>query len=486
MVPRNMERNNLLISRADSLRRIVSTDVERVLQNFDDWQRLAYKLSADIERRVWFHVEQSLKQVSYNVRHSFIRAWDVMDERTLKFVTSGYYQTARKFREMLDSSLDGRTDNATRFLMYFLTERDLETRLNLVSRAMDNITFLNQSYTSASAVYFFGQTPDRRYEHTYVVPQYIRHNPKYQATLFEKWEEYNKDFLHQIKTLIQINKHAFEWKPINTTAAENSLEGFQLACRRYNYYRFMFYTKIVLPPEDLADANLMRFQNQLRDLRKAFDNLRSALNDSKSLISQFRSGPWLTASRAVERALDYIHNASLPKKDIAQIVGGQATENAIADLRSFLKDQRNAMSYTAEMGNSLEWAYVNLFLDMITDSTTKNFYKKIHDDVTSIVANETNRDYLIDVLAQMLKKPEEELSNIGLREWEELVNSDFAYAEPAAVKANLTRMFERQQEFISLGTVETHLEQFTEALQLLRRDMQDYISGLTLNHNFFE
>ena len=166
MIPQIVQHNTRLVTRADDLRKRVSADVNRMLRNIREWRALTDVLAADIIPRVWFHIVQGLKQVAFNARHSFIRGWDVMEERTLVYVTAEYYQTARRYEEMLNYSLGASADNATKHLWYFLIERDLETRLNLVERAIDNVTFLNQSYTNASAIYYFKQTPDKRYEST--------------------------------------------------------------------------------------------------------------------------------------------------------------------------------------------------------------------------------------------------------------------------------------------------------------------------------
>ena len=248
----------------------------------------------------------------------------------------------------------------------------------------------------------------------------------------------------------------------------------------------MYYTKIVLPPGQLAETNLRRFENKFLDLLKAFDDFSVAMDNIASLTHELQQGPWLSASSAVLEAMRYLDDRDIRKKNIAETVTSQAAQDSIAGLKLFLKDQRNALTTATEMWESLERAYIDVYIDMIKESTTLDFYRKIHDDVTTIVTNGTDRDYLIGVLAQMLDKSQDDLVNATARDWNLLVNSDFAVVDLNMTMSNLTSVFEDQQGFEGVRTVERNVEGFIEALQLMQKDMQGYLSQLTLDSNFFE
>jgi hypothetical protein len=170
-------------------------------------QEYVQDLVDELEPRIWFHLKWGLEKVEFTIANDFTRLWDVLDERTLAHVTTGFYQDTALFRTSMNDSVYSESQNQ-RETIHEINKVMWQRRKLLLQRAINNITLINAAYTTGTPDFVYKKSYERMFDKEWIPYDILTHEST-RNEYFEKFERYIDLLVHRIDVLSAINDEVF-------------------------------------------------------------------------------------------------------------------------------------------------------------------------------------------------------------------------------------------------------------------------------------
>lgn len=356
----------------------------------------------DLQQRIWFHLFWGLQKVEVTIDNDFSRLWEVLDERTLRHVTTGFYQTSALFRDMVQKSLEN-INLEERSFWYGSTKRDLLMRANLVERALDNLTVIHEAYTKGIPDFVFRKSPKRHYDRKWI-PYELFENLEGEEKKYNKWVGYLHVIRDQVMKMLRINSEVYFNLTANLDEVNEVLGVFEHRCRSHNYYKYTYYYKYIQKAKTMTVNKLQAFQDLADELKKAEQSLELSISTVFRILQRFKKGPGKELSAAIGNAIRYLEDNQLTKVKVAAILNSEELWPALNSINVLFKDLRAKALAISEQWHQMGRIVLRVWSEIMSEPWTSRFYQTVHDELD--MYNATGSTNLLSIWEEILERYE--------------------------------------------------------------------------------
>ena len=465
-------------------------EVDEVLENMTELLDKTLSEASGIKKymfpRVFFHWDRGLDEVKYFIEHNFIRGYDVMKERTLGHVATGYHEFFTAFEKLINDTLTSNIgDVVFRDALLAIIDRDLYTRSDLILRALSNMSKLHNAYANAEPLLRFRSTIDRRYDHTYLDKEMVTSN-KDEKTYYKKWDSYTRQLLEQLHLMKAIayqahGNNTIDWEHFRKVGAM-----FEKRSRSYNYYLFMYGSRVITNPQTKIDAKIDIFLKLNETLVGHFKELDIEVEGLNTALRELKRSSFVKIQEAVELANDYLKNKSLLKTQVAERLTSKNLAEMFGQVKRFFVDiqsrARSVKGLWARIWDDIKTIWMN----MVNEPSTKAIYEMMYNDTHDYLANRTEREDLVRFLASMLRISRDKLRELTPEEVLSATNGDF-FTTNLEMKLNETSEYfmDVYHRLDILNAIHGKDEQFYDAFNSVQKTMSEFLRGNEIDVHFF-
>ncbi|ELT93614.1 hypothetical protein CAPTEDRAFT_211309 [Capitella teleta] len=479
--PEIKQKDALLIHALHDTHADVHTAITKVREALYHAQIYIKRQISDIEPRMAFHLAWGLEKVEFTVANDFVRLWDVLDERTLAHVTTGFYQETTLFRASLNESMhEARTESQREFI-YEANKRNLLTRNMLIRRALVNITLINVAFTTGTPDFCFKKSPHRRYDHDWIPHDILSYEEK-RNTYYNSFVEYMNLLLHMIEIFSEINADVYFNRVFDQEELEAAIATFEYRCRSYNLYRYKYYSRIVIPTWDKTKLRLSQFKKLRMTLYEKIDDMEIAIRNINILIESFNESAGASLANAVKFAYQYLYRSSERKHDIAISMNTKEISQDLVAFYTMCKDFRARAIIILDKWVEFNEAVLDVWSSMLYENWTKPFYHSIRRDIEQY--HITGSYQLREIFKEIL-----DLDSLGNRTLQDLIiamNADFVNINPDEFLLQRRQYYRHALEANNIiDIIGDSPDHFIKAFEALQSDLQTYLLSTVLNSEFY-
>lgn len=414
-----------------------------------------------------------------------MRGWEVVDERTLSLVTTNYVEMTAFVRKILDLASENLQNASQESLKpyYISAEQYLYTKKVLCDRAVNNMSLIRDGFLNVTPIVNYLASPGRRYDMTYVSPSVILVTDS-ASSYMSKFELRRQQYCDQVEAIRNMVKRLYLEKFLNLTEFEISRLALEKAARSYNYYRYVFFDKVVRKTDEVADKLIEVFLDANRTMMTSFKNAERSLIALEHLIEDMNKS-WASIILLGDKTDRYLRK-EMNKTELADYVFSEKILEAKRLLKSYFGQIQIASVTIDEELQVKKRSIQKLWRVMIGEESTKKFYAKIHEDVSMARTNKSVLDALAKTFAYMTKKDKQWIKQNTDR-LSVYMNADFPQLNSEQMMEETNRIFSNFSQMLDLYMIMGgSQEELFHRVADLENVLLSFVEENKLNSVFFE
>lgn len=449
--------------------------------------------------RYKFHMKMGLQQMRYVIRHEFVRGWEVVEERGVRFVASNFYDVIDSFDRFLQFA--NRSSPACLEAAWFSVENVLLGRRELAQKAIHNVSKAYDAFMDGRRIVNFKASISPRYDESFASMVSILLDGNFFAEAAEYRDgmvKHLQGFIDSLETLVNMGKRVANGSALDTDSLQKCKTQFIVDAKGYNYQLFKFSDRIVYGSLNRVDKDIDEFETVWKDLEKAANDLLITITDTEAMLTYSQSF-WHGLQAVAVRAGNYLTNNSTELKTM-MATSVMPELGYYSDLvQIFLRNLRSNARTQIEKWYRLEKAVKVFWEKILANRSLREFYRIVEEDFQSYLkANETEmkmkyariffsmlRNMDKGMMLQRFITPENIL-DLSKDELAILLNADvfsLDYTTTMNYTHNTFARYSVHSDFVSrLGTRD---ELLLKIVGEFMQDMKEYLEENKIDTNFY-
>ena len=437
-----------------------------------------------LRRRMHFHMDRGITSVKYIIEHDFIRGWDVMAERTLESATQGFMETVTSINDLAHRALT--PDNNTRHILYWIAETELSRKLNQARRAQDNVTTAMDAYRTGKPILTYRTTIDRRYDLTYVPLELLQHSAKSRDTHFRALVGHLENYKSGILGLQNVIANVSFAQILNKSLLAEMSYKFVKGAKGYNYRKFMLEHKVIRDPQQLIDARIATFLKFNETLHRYHVELLLDFDSVEQVVHSASSKAWKHIREARNALKDYLHNKTTLKTTLSAKLNSVDVTDAIKSLQVTFQTLRSRSRNMNDDWTRFEHAYIDVWSNMLSESTTKNVYNKLKEDVDDMVKYSNKSEKYVRIFASMLRVSKASVRQLPPTRFYELLNADFPIKNVPNVTQDIHQYVSSKRQSTNVAALLLDKDNdFLQPFLRMQLSLANFVQGNKITTSFF-
>ena len=435
------------------------------------------------------HLKMGLMGMKKMIENGFIDGWRMLEQRSLGRLSSELFETIVQFDRIIQQlQYTSSTENVMRKILYFSMDSQLSYKMDLTIQAMDNFTKVYHGFLNAEPLSSHLVTPSRRYDDVLIPFDMLSKNTAKQQEFYNGISQLLAGYIEQILQLQNILKEVYHMSTLNETAYSTAKNFFYDQSQAFNFYFTMFRDKIVFKSTDTIEHQVVSFKKANHSLASAYTGCEKAMSAIVDLIDtdiQKVQGEVVTFAQAAQ---DYvIDKQKWSISDLAEI--GLSEDLQISMVRSQEINWQLSL-YARKLNESwdqLQSATQRVWREMLGESTLRNYYVRLHNDVTDMVQNPMKSRFYTGIFLhpKMLAMTEQEVAGLQPHHYFTLLNADSALYRPEQKAAGVTEEVGASKVHQSAQTI---LQSSVGKLQVtyhnLRNNLREFTRSSQMDDTF--
>jgi hypothetical protein len=442
-------------------------------------------------QRIHFHKVTGLDKVEYIMEHDFVRGWTIIEERTLPYLTFGFYELRGSYRRVIDKLQNSKNGTEQEIIIALASWKQMENmlleKLNILQRASDNITDVHNAYKSGEPLLTYKASLHRRYDMTWITIDLL------QARIKDKGYDQDKYYRNIIWRMGHINDtiHTYllmaetfiKTGNINESLWDDTDWLFRKACVRYNYYVFLYKDRIVNGPLDVIKERIREFDLLNRRLLEAKESLLMTTVTIHEHIITMMSSSLSTIRGLMQEAIIYISDMKEKKTNIARSVISPTVTKDLESIKQFFSTLRSSGLTLQDKITRLQSEVEHIWINMLTEYTTAPFHRKVHDDFVAFL---NNSKLYLSYFANLLDIEVESLDNISTSEIEYRLNADFSVINIQDKIQTTEVSFTHISNWTNIARIlDMNDESLMTALEIYIASMKNFLEDVKIDTHFY-
>ncbi|XP_063401431.1 uncharacterized protein LOC134685567 [Mytilus trossulus] len=319
----------------------------------------------------------------YNLEYNFILARQEMEEETISNVCQGYNEI-RSIVENTLMSLSVKNRESQSNILFYTTQLFLQSKLENLDNAADNISTLFNSYSSGKPIFHYSFKNYSESYNMFIVPKkllrdsmrhYIEYSQKYSSAVDGNIESVRVSMNEYLSLL----KSVMESGNLNEQRMSELSKNYKDNCKAFLYNKRVFYKECLDRPLEILKTNLKNFTSLTDKYLKSMEFVLKKYNQFKTKLVE---KPDLTEFLLLLQ--DYLVKPNITKDDL--YIKSRLTKLSIArivsDFDGLKRIQNTVYDKLSENKEPIAeiWRVINYDENMKTfyDSVNKSIFSKSH------------------------------------------------------------------------------------------------------------
>ncbi|XP_071109614.1 uncharacterized protein [Haliotis cracherodii] len=391
---------------------------------------------------------------NYILQKNLVRARDAMNERTFSVLGHGVQEFAfsveRQIAQLVDPQID---DPAVREVLFLMVKNQLNARLDIGKRTLQNYTQLIKGFLNSSSIFNYRYQNFSRKNSNFILPRelllqaFTRSNHVRVRSL-----RVERDIITMatwMKEYGRIAEEAFYNKTVNDTELYIANVKFLRASREFLQSKSMFFNDFIQWPVTQLDLREQTFLQMRSDFIQMRDTMLGYFSSVSELIHGIESSLMADMEVGIQMCKEYLAHGNVSKVDVADLFTSEKIQNGINNLKVFFDTVRNRGQNIYDGWDQISMASQQMWNFTLSQVNLMRYwkYKKIgrylrnYTQVAAEIAQEfaDHRD-MIDVRCRFLNKDEEFLQSLGsLVEHMEMFHAS-SHVDSAFVRDNFLKV----------------------------------------------
>ncbi|CAH1802000.1 unnamed protein product [Owenia fusiformis] len=389
---------------------------------------LSTELSAslsELSRRIWFHYNRGLTRLLTTMDRDFVRAWEVLNERSLSHITTGFYAFIDSFSAAVSHLLEIPLNNTNcRETLQMIVQREISIKQVLAKRGYDNMTKIHNVFGNADPWFVYENSPDRRYDREYISKDIFKHSEEGELNIYTILRTQLEIYMDCLDNFTDILSTVMETNEANWTHIQETHELFASGARSINYRLYMYEQDTVLVTSKALQKNMDNFSSSNTSLFKKFESLNQQLVSLTTSAMTLNTSALLTLQHIAILANQYTERG-INKTLLAKSALQEEVSAAMQAVHLFFLDLRSRERIIKDIWVQLKVDVMKIWSSMLSEKALVQFYQKIKDDVN--IVRQNGSFYVKDVFRKLLKIPKNDTDRASLidNNWDIFLNADF-------------------------------------------------------------
>ncbi|KAK2144648.1 hypothetical protein LSH36_740g01072 [Paralvinella palmiformis] len=444
-----------------------------------------------LDQRIDFHRVTGLNKVKYIMEHDFVRGWTIIEERTLPYLTFGFYEIRSSYRRVINKLQNSKNGTEQEKILALASWQQMENifleKLEILQRASDNITDVHNAYKSGEPLLTYISSLHRRYDMTWITIDLLQarikdkgyDQDKYYEKIFWRMGQINDT----IRTYLLMVETFMKTGTINESLWDDTDWLFRKSCIQYNYYVFLYKDRIINGPVDVIDEKIREFDLLNRNMLGAKEALLMTTRMLRDTILTTMNTSWCTIRTLQQDAMMYISDKQIRKTNVARTVISETVTHSVEDIKQFFSTLRSSGLNIQDKIQRLQSEVEHTWINMLTEYTTAPFYRKVHDDFVAFL---NDSKFYLPYFANLLDIEVESLYNVSASEIECRLNADFSVTNIQDKIQTTEVSFIRIRNWTNIARIlEMNDESLMTVLEIYRISMEKFLKEATIDTTFY-
>ena len=441
-----------------------------------------------VEKRAEFHAARALHGVRYMVEYNFKRYWQLQSERAIDHVTTEFYPFShsieRVVKSLCENANGSNEDVEVRNLKWYPIENQVLNKLDLLSRVLDVLRDVNESYTTAHPLGNYKYTPGRTYDYSFLSIELFEPKDRYRESYFKHLIKHTEDMKLYLERFISIGRECVQNQTYDSSLVTKTVSSYEYVCKRYNYYVFLLNDRIISNPLELINGVIAHFETLRQNLHDDHHKLEDIVTWLTDILDMGNSG-FLHDIRSLSlQCMTYLSNTSKTKTELAQLANTDTTSRNIQNATQLLNNLQSRGQEFADGLKMVERSFLALYAAMIQEPTTKTFYTRMNNEVTELLQNRSTASYYMPWFERLLRHSFEG------QNYEELIvqmNADLVHLNLTWITYDTNKIFADLLMSTDVSAIMgTIVNDFETAVNELRQSLSLFLEGNEINAAFFK
>ena len=447
---------------------------------------------AVFDQRINFHKVKGLDKVQYIMEHDFVRGWTIIDERTLPYLSFGFYELRGSYRRIIQNLRDSQNgteqERTIALAMWKQMENTLLERLDIYRRAYDNVTEVHEHYKSGHPLLTYRSSLNRRYDMTWITLQILHaiidddtHNQdKFYETLVMRMNQINQT----THTYLDMGRTFRDTYEIDDQLWDDTDWLYRKGCVQYNYHVFLYKERIIDGPVNIIKEKIKEFDLLNRTMEAAKESLLLARRLLGDHIQEAKTTHWATIRGALNDSLTYLNDTATNKTHLAATFTSKNMLQTIKDLELFFSSLRSGGQVIQEKIQALHYSVENMWTNMLTEYSTAKFYAKVYED---FVAFHNNSEFYLPYFAELLGVDSSDLQNVSNAVLEYRLNADFAVTDVEDKSKSIQETFTNLDYRMNIARMlSINDENFAVSIDTYKNSLEDFLDQTEIDVEFYQ
>ncbi len=426
--------------------------------------------------------------VDYITTHDFIRGWEVMEERTLPFVTNSLFETISYIERLLqlNNELNETQDSQTMRIMEVIIKNELLNKIVLCNRARSNLTEVHHAYKTGEPLLTYKYTEDRRYDMSYICLDLLRHDPKTQEKYFSHLMKLITMIVNGSNMLLSVIYTYSMSGQVNMTQYNQAQSTFIKGCKGYNYRLFQYRDRIVNKPLEIIKEKQDKFKSLKEILERQHHDLLVVTDHVDILTVDIKKTVWPDIKQAAHALKHYLQNKNESKTKLAHLFMSKKMDDNLLKINTFFSNLRSRSRDLSDSWARMSNAYAKIYVNMLNEISTKAPYQMLLNDLEDMMKYPNTTDTYMRYFAHILKTNISQIRDTDPEDFYFLLNADLPITKEQTKRLAIHHFFHG----LGIDTGISHMigngdEVFTKATNRVVKSLQNFADGNQVNFDFY-
>ena len=440
-----------------------------------------------MKARINFHLNNGLTNVEFVMEHDFIRGWQVYEERVLNYVSSDFLnipESIKRTIEWINNTIEN-NDTRRKEATWWPVRNMIEGKLMLISLARANVSTADNAYKTGEPILLYETTLNRRYDMSYISLELLQKGASRQKEYFDYLMEAFDISEAALKRLLDIGETFVENGSFDGSEYLSAKNLYIKGCKGVNYRLFLFKERIILKPMKYIKRRMTKFFDANETMIMAYESLKSDMDIVTNLIQSTNSSYWRNVHHLVNKAMDYELDLANNKTQLAQLATSVTMAEDIRQLKIQFSALRSRAQEVSDNWRQMSAAYQQMWVTMVSETSTQPFYEMIHNDSTQVLAKDIPHAFY-RIFASLLGINEVALREKGPEDLQFLMNADFHIVNLTQKLADIQENFSRLENSCKISYILADKdEKFLQRFDELQVSLETFLSQNVMNQQFY-
>ena len=438
-------------------------------------------LQFETNRRIWFHQKLGLDGLKYVLEEKFIKGWEIMKQEVFNYVTKKLFHFSEAIQMTLVQMMESSNSSQAMDILEQIWKDRLDVKAKTNDRATEYLNTVDDAISSATPLLESNFTHNGRYDASYLSTNLVDPEPNNRSDKINEAIRLNGRIPNQFNKL---NGH-LATRILDEDVYTKTQNELIARASQFDKAMKVIEDDVIYAPLKSIDDRVVKLANLNKSINMHVTEFNTKIDDLLSLILNINNSHverLLLTSQSTSR---YLHDASMRKTELAQIIGAPDVVAAVNNMEPFFYKLSASSLALKDSLTSIGRILEDVWMLFHTDSLLDDFYKELNNNFI-LYENLTLDTELTEMFASLLDIEPDEVRVMDKNELRFRTNADVATLTTDKIN-DLSFTFQGFINSTDLHHILGDLDiEFEEAIDMFVDSLNTYKWSSTIGNKFIK